>query len=499
MALAAGAVALCGCNAGHPSDDQVRQVNGLMRDRTDAKWDVAQLLKDGSAPAEPTGLLTLGQATDLALAHNLSLIASAENLSIAHAQLVQAGLLQNPSLGQSSGWLFPLSPSKGYPSIDVNITMVLNSIFTQPARVSVARLQEFQANIDMATQAYALAQQVDAKYQEMVRLVRARRLLVKVADLYGRAVEAAEARRKVGIITVPELNRARLSYEDARRQVRHVTTQYERAAREMNWLMGFSGPPAWSLPDAATADISADISAATTLPAAMQLEDLGLKFRMDLTRADFDRKISERELSLAKLGMIPEVSVGAELARDGNHNLTGGPFIPSITLPIFDPGLVAVELAKAQQRRAEKTYQALAGQVRQDVRTALDNWRIAADDVAFFRDRQIPQQEENVRLMELSFKYGNDDLDALLNVYQSYVSQLQSYEDAVQAYRDAGVALEQAVGLAWERMVAEGRAAATRPTTMPSTQPSTQPTAQPAMLPSTRQSAVGRGPLENRT
>jgi cobalt-zinc-cadmium efflux system outer membrane protein len=460
LPLLAGVLALIsGCHAGHPSPEQVKQVNALVDDRMRVDWDVRRLLDQRSPPVEPAGDLSLQQATELALQHNWSLEASSENLSIAHAQLVQAGLIQNPTLGQSSGFIFPISPHEGLPSMDGNITQVLNSIFTQPARVSVAQVQEVQANIDMATSAYTLAQQVDDKYQEMVHLARARKLLIQIQELYEKAKNAAEARQKVGIISTPELNRARLSYADAVRQVQHVTTQFRRAAREMNWLMGYSDQPHWTLPPQAVAD-STQIP---VVPQMDQLEQLGLKYRLDLLRADLDNRIGEHQLKLAKLGIIPEITLGVEIARDGQKNLSGGPYIPSITLPIFDPGLVAVELAKAQLRKAQKTYTALEGQVRQDVRTAYDNWKIAADDIQFYRQHLIPQQQENVRLMDLSFRLGNDDLDTLLNVYQNYVSQLQAYEDALQAYHDSTVALQQAVGLTWEKILADDKQTASNP------------------------------------
>lgn len=491
-------VAACGCNAGHPSAEQIRQVNQLVQDRTAVKWDVGSLFnKDADLPPVPVGELSLQEATRRALAHNLSLIASSENLSIAHAQLVQAGLIANPTLGQSSGLLFPFD-AHAYPSVDGNITQVLNSIFTQPARVSVAKFQEVQANIDMANQAYVLAQQVDGKYQEMIQLVRRRKLAERVTDLYARAVRAAEARRKVGIITTPELNRARLSYQDSRRQVQHLTTQYARAAREMNWLMGNSTEPQWRLPQA----VIEDVATVPFPPNVNRLEELAERFRLDLIRADLDRKLGRRGMELARLGMIPQITVGAEVARDNQHNVVGGPWLVGITLPIFDPGIVAYELAKAQSRKADKTYLALQGQVGQDVRTAFDNWRIAADDVTFFRDSLIPQQEENIRLMETSFRLGNDDLDTLLNVYQSYVSQLQSFEDAVQAYHDSGVTLQQAVGLTWERLLSESGVpiAATRPATQPastaapptSTSPADTPLSQIPGLPSPSTAAATR-------
>ena len=456
-------VLFCGCNAGHPSPAQIKQVNQLMRDRTVTNWDVARLFDENERILpEPIGELTLRDATERSLSHNLSLIASGENLSIAHAQVVQAGLIANPTLGQSSGLLFPFY-SHGYPSVDGNITQVLNSIFSQPTRVSIAKFQEVQANIDMASQAYLLAQQVDGKYQEMIQLLRRRKLAVRIQDLYARAVQAAEARRKVGIIATPELNRARLNYQDARRQVQHLTTQYSRASREMNWLMGYSTAPVWHLPQA----VVDDVGTVPTIPDVRLLERLGLEYRLDVLRAQLDRKLGERGLELAKLGMIPQITVGAEVARDAQHNVVGGPWLVGITIPIFDPGIVALELAKAQARKTEKVYTALIGQVGQDVRTALDNWRIAASDVDFFREALIPQQEENVRLMEMSFRLGNDDLDTLLNVYQSYVSQLQAFEDAIQAYHDTGVALQQAVGLTFDRILGESglRPVSTQPAT----------------------------------
>jgi len=454
---------LSGCHAAHPSRQQIDSVNQLIQDRTTLSWDVGKLTNHASASApEPVDELTLREATERALARNLSLVASTENLSIAHAQLVAAGLIANPTLGQSSGLLFPFS-SHMYPSVDGNITQVLNSIFTQPARVSIGKLEELQANIDMASQAYLLAQQVDSKYQEMVGLRRRRRLAERIADLYARAVQAAEARRKVGILTTPELNRAKLSYQDARRQVAHLTTQYARAAREMNWLMGYSTEPKWHLPQSVVDD-SPPIS---TLPESMELQKAATQFRLDLIRADLDRKLGEKGIALAKLGLIPQITVGAEVARDSQHNVVGGPMLIGVTLPIFDPGLVSLDLAYAQQRKAEKTYAALNGQVGQDVRTALDNWRIAADDVTFYRESLIPQQEQNVRLMETSFRLGNDDLDTLLNVYQNYVSQLQAFEDALQAYHDSTVALQQVVGLTWDKIARPP--AQTQPTTQSAT------------------------------
>jgi outer membrane protein, heavy metal efflux system len=462
--LLAGCWLLCGCEPAAPGPKHIAEVNALVADRSAQAFDAARLLRTDprQQPAPPAGPLTLRQAVARTLEHNRALVAASESLAIARAQVAQASLIQNPTIGQSSGLLFPISPAAGLGSFDINITQTLNSIFTQPSRVKVARVQEMQAQIDLASQAFDLEQQAQSKYQELSHLVRSRQIAERVVEVYDRAVKAAEARQKVGLIPQPELNRARLQYLDALRQVRHLQSQYLRAAGEMNWLMGISSPPQWQLPED-------ELRPPTQLPPAPDtaaLERLGTRYRLDLLRADFDRRLGEYGVQLARTGLFPQTTVGAEFARDSGKHWVGGPVLVGIALPIFDPGYVALRLAEDQSLKAVKTYVAIEGQVRQDVRAALTNFQIAEDDLTFFRERLIPQQEENVRLMQESFRLGNDDLDALLNTLRDYVTALQSYEDTMQAYQDSSVALQRAVGLVWERIV-ERAGPATRPATAP--------------------------------
>ena len=469
------AVALAGCHAStHPDVAHLNEVNRLVRDRTTSTIDALALLATNPRIEQPSpvGTLTLRDAVDRTLMHNLSLVASAENLSIAQVQLAQAGLFQNPNIGQTGAFYFPLSAQSAAVAFDVAISQTLNTFFTRPYKVAAAKAQRFQAGIDIAAQAFDLAQQAAGKYGEMAHLLRNRKLAVKIASSYRRAWNAAEARAKVGMIPKPDVNRARLHYEDTQRQIRHLDTQFQRATREMNWLMGISSIPQWQLP----MEIAEPPQNLIGIPDSSELETLGHRHRMDFLRADFDRNIAETNIKLAKLGMIPQTTIGVDAARDSSRKWTGGPSF-NIELPIFDTGKVVLALAESQWRLADKTYVALRGQVSQDVRTATDNVRISEEDVRFYRDQQIPQEEDNVRLSELSFRLGNSDLDDLLNTLREYVSTLQAYEDAIDGYQQNIIALERAVGMVLQRMT-EQAAREGFPATLPVTQPATQPTTQ---------------------
>ena len=446
-----------------PDPEHLKAVNKLFDDRYTAALDTMQLLKaDVHEPVDgPSGTLTPDDAIQRALTHNLALVGAAESLPIAQANLVQAGLFENPAIGQSGAFYFPLfGAAGGATAFDVEIQQVINGFFTQPNKVAVAKAQRFQAGIDLSNQAFGLAQQTQTQYQQLVYLTRDGALQRKIADTYKKALDAAKAEVKVGLVTHSDYNRALIQYEDALRQAHHYDTQYEGAARQMNWLMGVQTAPQWQLPDS----IKETPKVIAALPNQQRLEELGEKYRLDLLRASFDRKIADVSVELAKQGLFPQTTIGFDAARDSTKHWTGGPNF-NIVLPIFDPGIVALWNVKYQREQTERNYVALQGQVRQDVRSALNALQIAAEDVIFLRDRTIPQEEENIKLAELSFKLGNSDLDDLLNSIREYVGVLQNYEDAIQAYNQAVIGLETAVGLAFPRIEQEAAGSPSKATT----------------------------------
>jgi cobalt-zinc-cadmium efflux system outer membrane protein len=438
-----------GCISAEPDPEHLAELDGIVRARAGIPLQVSSLLSSdpGASGEAPRGVLSLEEAAGRALSRNLSLIASAENVAIAQAELAQAGLLSNPSASASVQWVHP--EAQGLDLVG-SLLQELNGLLTRSTRLEIGRAQRFQSGIDLAGQAFDLSQQVESKYHALAHLLRARRLAERIVEQYDRALKAAEARARVGVIPTPDVNRARIQWEDSQRQVRKLDAQYKRGARELNWLLGFSSAPLWILPDE-VGQIPKDLPA---LPGVAAAEVIGLKYRLDLQRAQLDVRVGESTVTLARWGFIPSFQAGVAVERDQSRALKVGPAF-SFTLPIFDPGIVGYQLAVAHLRLAAKTYAALQGQVRQDVRSAHATLELDLDDVRFFRDRIIPQQEENIRLAEQSFRLGNTDLDSLLNTLRDYVSSLQGYEDSVGTYFDDRVAFQRAVGLVWQRLAEE--------------------------------------------
>jgi len=442
-------VTLEGCISAAPDPAHLAEIDTLAGERIGAPLSTATLLATtpGAPQEPPTGTLSIDEAVGRALARNFSLVASAENVAIAQATLAQMGLLPNPTVSASIQWLSPQALST---DVLASIQQELNGILTRSASVDIGRAQRFQVGIDLAAQAFDLSQQVESKYRSLAHLLRARKLAERIVAQYDRALKAAEARARVGVIPAPDVNRTRIQWEDAQRQVRKLDAQYRRGARELNWLLGVPSAPQWTLPED-VGDIPKNLP---SLPEPEQAEVIGLRFRLDLQRAQLDIRVGESAVGLAKWGFVPDISVGVAFERTETRARKLGPAF-SVALPIFDPGVAAYQLALGRLRLAAKIYDALEGQVRQDVRSAYATLELDIKDVEFYRDRIIPQQEENIRLAEQSFRLGNTDLDSLLNTLRDYVSSLQAYEDSFQSYFDDRVAFQRSVGLVWIRLSEE--------------------------------------------
>ena len=135
------ALALAGCAGVRPQAafDDVRQ---SLDGRADARvvWRTGTA-EDARADAAVDSLLaaplTADAAVQVALLNNRRLQATYEDLGVAQAMVVQAGLLSNPAFGARLGW--PLAEA-GPPDLGFSVAFGLLDALQIPLRRSVARV-----------------------------------------------------------------------------------------------------------------------------------------------------------------------------------------------------------------------------------------------------------------------------------------------------------------------------------------------------------------------
>lgn len=451
------ALAISGCSSPEPLARLVDRTNADVGSRLGVSSDLGRFLteplpdrretcaRESSRRADNASsapVLTLRDAQAAALTQNLSLSAAAENLPIAQLALVQAGLLTNPVIGQSNGLLFPVAPVLGGPaSFDVNISQQLNSIFTRDARIGVAQVQRFQAGVDLAAQAFELGMKVEEKYRQIAHADASLAILRRVSETYARAEQAAVARSRVGVVPVPEVNRARIAALDAARQVERAELQRRQALRDLNFLIGAPLETLWKISPET-------LGPEAPIPDESRLRELANRYRLDLAHAALDERAAEENVRLAEAGLIPAISAGVEGVFTGGNGGSGalGPFV-SIELPIFDSHRTALEAQQVSLRKLRKTTAALAGQAEADAVSAGHALELAIGDLAFQRDRAVPQQRETARLAEVAFQLGQIDLDSLLNTLRDVTTAELASQDALTGYDAAVVGLERAIGI----------------------------------------------------
>lgn len=346
-------LALAGCAAVDPAPrfaelgELVRPATGapLEWERTSAEAAEARsladaLLQDG---------LTRSEAIRIALLGNPALQATFEEIGIAEADRVQAGLLTNPSF--SLVLAFPLNLG------DASATLLgmLSDLWTKPVEEAIAEhaldasLRRVAAKVVGTAAAAAGAYDSLLYWSERVAIERERLAL-------RREQRAAEPTRA--------LHDAEDEVLDQELVLAAAEKDLANARIELEETLGLaSDASALSLVDSLEAPPPGDWTAETVVPFAMEN-------RFDVAAAAFAVEGAEQALELERRRVYGEVAVGPSY-EGGFGSFDGGGPVVGVDLPIFDQNQAGIARAEFQLRRRRRLLEAARLQARGEVLTAL--------------------------------------------------------------------------------------------------------------------------------
>ena len=397
--------------------------------------------------------LSLSSAVQIALLNNTTLLATYEELSLAQADVVQAGLLRNPVFSAN---IATAERDALDPNIIFGVTQDFLDVLMLPARKRIAASQFEAAKMRVADQVLALASDVRTAFlmlQGAEQVLAMRRLVAASARA---AAELAGRQQEAGNLSDLSLAVEQGLYEqiklDAARSEADVLSARERLTR----LMGVWGlDTAWKikprLPDVPTVEVDFD-----------HLEALAVAQRLDLDALLRETQALSHALSVVKsTRWTPGITAGVDVARlkSGGGTIVVGPKA-SVELPIFDQRQAMVARLRAELRASELRYTSKAIDVRSEVRLARDRVIFTRRVVEHYRTVLVPLRERIVALSQQEY-------DAmLLGVYQLLLAkqnEVSTYREYIEAARDYWLArsdLERAVG---GRLVRPGSDAASAP------------------------------------
>jgi cobalt-zinc-cadmium efflux system outer membrane protein len=380
--------------------------------------------------------LTVDAAVEVALLGNPSLQATYEELGIAQADLVQAGLLSNPVL--SGALLLPGGPE--LPKLELSIAQELLELFTLPLRKKLAAQEVERAQLRVAHEVLSLAAEVREAYFTLLASQSALALQRTLVETSGSSAELARRQQRAGNISELDLVSQEAQYQQARLDVARAEVEVFSQRERMNRLLGAWGRrTAWTLP-ASLPELPKDD------PSLEQLEATAISQRLDLAAARKATQLMEQSLQLARnTRLLGSVEVGAMGEREPDGERLIGPEL-TLELPLFDQQQASIARLEAQLREARKRQDALAVDIRSEARATRQRLLTARRVAEHYRAVLLPLRERIVAESQLFYNAMLLGVYQLVQVRQEQVNTYREYLESVRDYWIARSDLERVLG-----------------------------------------------------
>jgi outer membrane protein, heavy metal efflux system len=381
--------------------------------------------------------LSVDDAVLVALLENKSLQATYEDLSIAQADLVQAGLLKNPVIG--GGLAFPIAGNAATGG-NLSISEDFLGLFAIAAKKKIAGAALLAAKLRVGNAVVRTVCDVESAFYSLEaaeQMTAMRRAMLEAGDA---SLDLASRQHEAGNISDLDFANQQTMVEQLRTDVLRSEADTVTSHEILTRLMGVWGPNAnykvlSRLPELPTSDPPID-----------HLEELALTRRLDLSEAAAEEDEIAHALNLTKsFRYFGGAALGAGYERAPERYSTVGPNA-SLELPIFDQKQAAVAKLEAELRAAIARKNELRVNIRSEVRDAQNRLTTARAVVERYAKVVLPLREHVVSLSQ-------EQYDAMLigtyQLLQSKQNQVSAYRELIEALRDYWLAranLERATG-----------------------------------------------------
>ena len=436
--LALGAAGfLAGC-ASVPRDSGFANVRSDVESRTGQRVQWNRLSADDrSVAAALDALLADGldadRAVQIALLNNRRLQATYEDLGVAQADVVQAGLLRNPVFDGDAKFV----EGGGGTLVELAVVQDFLDVFFIPLRRRVAATAFEAEKLRVTGAAIDLVGEVRAAYYTHVAAEQALELRRTVVAATEASYDLARRIREAGNITALDVANERALYEQSKLDLATAEAASLDTRERLNTLLGLWGPrTSWSvrgrLPD----------PPAEEAPPA-DVERRAVERNLDLAIARNHVEAAARALGVRRsLALLPEAEAGVAAEHEPEGEWAMGPAL-SLPIPLFDQGQAATAAARASLERARQNYIATAVEVRSAARTARNRLLAARARADYYRRVILPLRQEITRQTQLQYNGMQVGPFQLLQAKQNEIDAGVQSIDALRDYWVARAQLEQ--------------------------------------------------------
>jgi cobalt-zinc-cadmium efflux system outer membrane protein len=404
----------------------------------------------GSArAAEGNPVVSIDEAIEEAIAHNLNLLAERSSLSIADAALVTAKLRPNPVASLSADHLdllgtgFNAVNNGGPPEIAMRVDLPFERGGKRELRMDVASSARTAAEAQFVDAVRSLRLDVTLACIDVLAARATRDLVADTLRSFEDLVHVNESRVAAGAIAPFESTRSQIAMLQYRSTVTRAELDLASATAKLRLLLG-RGP-------SAPLDVAGDLDPPTELRALdpASLGTAALESRPDLRALELAQARSTADLRLQEANGKIDYTLGAEYRRQqgiaGRSNSIG--LFVSAPLPLFNRNRGEIARANAEVAQDSLQIQAARAAIASDVDSSLHEYTVAKALVASI-DRDLLQPARSARdISTYTYKAGGSTLLELLDAQRAFNDTMQSYVDARAGLRRAVSRLNAAVGM----------------------------------------------------
>jgi cobalt-zinc-cadmium efflux system outer membrane protein len=378
--------------------------------------------------------LTADSAVQVALLNNRNLQATYTSLGIAQADLVDAGLLDNPVF--SLTWYTGSAGS----APELSVVQDFVSLLSWSARRKIGAAAADRVTYEVAGGIVEVATEVQAQYYTVVGDAQALELSRQIIVATQAAAELAERQRAAGNLTQRDQAVQQAFYAQTLLDVAQAEAQLAVDREKLNRSLGLWGADTrWRIPDQLP-------PVPPALPALTEVEARAVEQRLDLAAARKEAETALQAVNLARqFRYLRPFGIGVAYKREPGGDKFAGPVV-ELGLPLFSQSQARLARAEAEAGRSEQRVTALAIDIRSQAREARARLVMAHQVLNHYRSVMLPLQQTIVSETQ---KYYNGMLVGVYDLLMAKQAQIQTARQYVAATRDFWLAwsdLERAIG-----------------------------------------------------
>jgi len=421
------------------------------------------------------GGLTLDEAVGVAMLNSPALQSAFQTIGASRADVVQSGLLSNPTLFLSVR--FP--EAGGRSSLNFSFAQQLVDLWQIPVRKKVAEADLARTVATVLDFGVQLAADVRSQYFRLLAFQRTEDIVVENLELTRQALKLAQSRLDAGETDATDVNLVSSHVFEVEQFLIAVRRDLQNAEVELATMLGLVR---WPEPILLKGRLD---SLHAAVPAVEPLLQWAADQRFDVKIAANQVANAEAQLEREYLEIFPNLTLGLEAERKDRRALpgrkiladtaraslrAGTPTAPTIqtrgerdlirrqivdallgpsvqlTLPIWDQN--QAQLAKFRfvviqhRKELERVLDRVALEVRQARITAF----AAQELVELLETKALPRARENVEIIRRQYENGEKSILFLLESQEFLLQQGRAYVDALRAHALATAELTRAVG-----------------------------------------------------